>query len=82
MTLKTKYRIMTDKYLGFQVEEKRWFWPFWGMVGFCNTHQSVAEAEAWLMLYLQRPRANRLVKYLGTFQGSQKLHQPGVNQND
>lgn len=29
---KTKYRIVSDSYLGFEVQKKLWFLPFWFQV--------------------------------------------------
>lgn len=57
---KTKYRIVTDNYLGFEVQHKYWFWPFWIQTNFCNTHTSVKEAEEWIHAY----NRNYVVKYL------------------
>jgi len=50
---KVKYRIVTDNYLGFEVQKKVWFWPFWfqldnlfntGIFGI-NTYPSIEQAE-------------------------------------
>jgi hypothetical protein len=53
-----KYRIVTDRYSGFEVQAWRWWWPFWWQCGFTNTHQTVEQAEA----YARRQAAGRLVK--------------------
>lgn len=49
--MKTKYRIVTDKSAGFQLQEMVWWWPFWdechwadGRYG--NTNYSIEDAEA------------------------------------
>jgi hypothetical protein len=60
---KTKYRIVTDRYLVYQVDQKVWFWPFWCEVDGGNTHRSEDEAEGWLCAHLRRRK--RVVKYLG-----------------
>lgn len=54
-----KYRIVTDEYLGFEVQVRRWWWPFWVGAGI-NTHASVEGAERYA-----RGRAGLVVKNLG-----------------
>jgi hypothetical protein len=41
---KKRYRIVTDKYLGFEVQVKYWWWPCWVMP-FSNTHPSIEKAK-------------------------------------
>jgi len=46
-----KYRIVTDKWLGFELQYKKWYYLFWVQmhkVGFTNTFASVEAAENWL----------------------------------
>ena len=38
-------RIITDCYLGYEVQVWRWWWPFWVMYLRINTFTSVSEAE-------------------------------------
>lgn len=33
---KSKWRIVSDNYLGFEVQKKFWFLPFWFQVDFCG----------------------------------------------
>lgn len=40
------YRIVSDRWSGFEVQVWRWWWPFWVMPT-CNTHRSVERAEAF-----------------------------------
>lgn len=42
-----QFRIVTDDYLGYEVQHKRWWWPFWVEVGLSNTHYSAEDAKAW-----------------------------------
>lgn len=56
------YRIVTDRYAGYEVQYWRWWWPFWIQADFGNTHDSVEKAERWAEAHAQRT-----VKYLGTF---------------
>jgi hypothetical protein len=51
MWWKTHYRIVRDRYCGFEVQQRRWWWPVWTMCGFTNTHSSVERAEQWLEGY-------------------------------
>lgn len=56
MIVKNRYRIVTDKYLGYEAQIRRWWFPFWTQLhderGVCtNTHRSVASAEALIALH-------------------------------
>ena len=57
--MKPRYRIVTDAYLGYQVEWWRWYWPFWCMPN-VNTFSSLEQAEKWA-----RAHGRGVVKYLG-----------------
>lgn len=48
-----RYRIVTDRWNGFEVQVWRWWWPFWEMPAL-NTSPSVEEAKAWLARHLNR----------------------------
>jgi hypothetical protein len=41
-----RYRIVTDRYSGFEVQTRRWWWPLWQPVG-GNTHATVDDAIAY-----------------------------------
>jgi hypothetical protein len=41
-----KYRIVTDRYAGYEVQVWRWWFPFWLEVG-CNTHPTLERARAF-----------------------------------
>lgn len=43
----SKYRIVRDSYLGYEVQVKTWWWPFWCQKGFTNTWKSIEEARAY-----------------------------------
>lgn len=49
---KTKYRIVTDKYCGFEVQSKRWWFPLWLQVGGINTFSTLEGA----LLFLERAK--------------------------
>lgn len=55
----TEYRIVRDNWLGFEVQSRRWWWPFWSQ-GVTNTHSSIEEAERYANEIARPP-----VKYLG-----------------
>ena len=61
-----RFRIVTDKYNGYGVQEKVWWWPWWKQP--CtNTSCSVEQAERWLETYLKRKvtyHKHKVVKYL------------------
>lgn len=42
--MKSKYRIVPDRYLGYEVQVKKWYWPFWRMP-FINTNVSIRQAK-------------------------------------
>lgn len=54
-----EYRIVTDSYNGFEVQVRRWWWPFWSQADFCNTHTTIENAEAFARR-LARPTVKRL----------------------
>jgi len=43
---RTKYRIVTDEYSGYEVQKKFWWWPFWTQ-GETNTHSSIEQAREY-----------------------------------
>ena len=45
---KTKYRIVTDAYLGYEVQFRVWFFPFYLQCNGSNTHPSLEAAKAYL----------------------------------
>ena len=45
---KTKWRIVQDIYCGYEVQYKRWWFPFWIQHGFTNTHFSIERAQEYL----------------------------------
>lgn len=51
---KNRYRIVRDKYLGYEAQVRLWWWPFtWHQMGRtgnigCNTHFSVEGAEKFI----------------------------------
>ena len=47
---KRKYRIVTDRYLGFEVQKKVWYFPFWFQIRckrgfFLNTNRTIEDSE-------------------------------------
>lgn len=57
--LRTEYRIVEDCYLGYEVQIRRWWWPFWTQPQ-TNTHHTIERAERWA-----KNHARGHVKYLG-----------------
>ena len=41
---KKRYRIVTDRYLGYEVQVKNWWWPWWVMP-FTNTQHTIERAK-------------------------------------
>ncbi len=65
--MKKKYRIVTDSFLGYEVQVKFWFWPFWVQcrkASFTNTFSTVKEAEQWVADGLPKDNQFKIIKYL------------------
>lgn len=45
---KTYYRIVSDTYSGYEVQEWNWYRPFWRMTNFCNTFSSLEKAQRFI----------------------------------
>lgn len=56
-----QYRIVKDRYLGFEVQRRRWWLPIWLQVG-VNTHTSVLQAEQ----FIERQSRGGEVKRVGS----------------
>ena len=41
---KKRYRIVTDRWLGYEVQVKHWWWPLWYMP-VTNTNRTIEEAK-------------------------------------
>ena len=41
---KTKYRVVTDDFLGYEAQYRLWFFPFWQQLDGINTHPTIEEA--------------------------------------
>ena len=54
MKFKTRYRIVTDAFAGYEVQHKFWWSLAWVQTGLTNTHRTVEQAEAWLVDRLER----------------------------
>ena len=44
---KTRYRIVGDRYAGYEAQYKLWWLPFWLQMGI-NTHMTADAAEAFI----------------------------------
>ena len=44
------YRVVTDRYLGYEVQQKKrfLFWTWWKQVNFVNTHSTLEEAKEYI----------------------------------
>lgn len=61
---KTKYRIVTDDYLGFEAQYKIWWFPFWFQCSI-NTRRTVKESEDYIaILRKPKPPKCKVVKYV------------------
>lgn len=63
-----EYRIVRDAYLGFEVQVRRWWWPFWSQCNFINTHSSLERAEQFARDHAAG--IADIVKYLGKLERS------------
>jgi hypothetical protein len=46
-----RYRIVTDNFLGFEVQKWVWWFPIW-REPITNTHSTVEKAKVWLANYV------------------------------
>lgn len=50
--MKKKYRIVTDRFCGYEAQVKYSWWPFWFQMcydgGWTNSHSSIEEAEEFI----------------------------------
>ena len=58
-----RYRIVRDRYCGYEVQQKLWWCPWWHQPE-CNTRSTVEGAEQWLRLYLRARSNGNVVKYI------------------
>lgn len=42
-----KYRVVRDNWLGYEVQFKVWWWPFWVQCGVANTHSTLEKAISY-----------------------------------
>lgn len=55
-----KYRIVRDKFGGYEAQWRYWWLPIWFQCFYCNTNVSIEKAEE-----LARQHSTKIVKYLG-----------------
>ena len=59
--MNNKYRIVKDKYLGFEVQVKIWWLPFWWyQCGGINTHHSIENAERYIDIHSENRKVVRI----------------------
>lgn len=58
---KTKYRIVTDKYIGYEAQFKRWYWPFYMQIDRVNSHLTIEAAERMIESHKFK---SEIVKYV------------------
>ena len=61
--MKTIFRIVSDEYLGYEVQKKRWWFPFWiqinGRYPLVNTSSSLEEANKVIKNHTNRKPGNK-----------------------
>lgn len=62
----TRYRIVTDRYAGFEAQFRVWWWPCWMQINGMNTFPSAEAAERFIRNHVDEKRAPRtnVVKYV------------------
>ncbi len=61
--LRRKYRIVEDRWAGFEVQAWSWWWPVWTMPE-CNTFRTVEKAEAWAVRHAKSGSAVKMLGWL------------------
>ena len=46
--MKKQYRIVTDKFLGYEVQYSYWWLPFYIQLGLTNTHDTISKAKEYI----------------------------------
>lgn len=46
--MKKQYRIVTDKFLGYEVQYSYWRLPFWIELDWYNTHNTISKAKEYI----------------------------------
>jgi hypothetical protein len=64
-----RYRIVTDKFNGYEVQYKVWWWPWWIQApqhGHINTFSELEKAEEWVKHGCPKKKepVQSVVKYL------------------
>ena len=59
-----EYRIVSDNYSGYEVQIRRWWFPFWCCID-SNTHTTTERAQSWAEAH-----AHKNIKYLGKWYDS------------
>lgn len=55
---KPEYRVVYDRFAGYEVQVRRWWFPFWVQLGLVNTFSTLEAAELYA-------RAGGVAKYIG-----------------
>lgn len=64
---KTKWRVVSDKYAGYEIQKKVWFWPFWmqtdryGNAGGVNSFIRLADAMSCIEKIKKRKDIGKVV---------------------
>lgn len=66
MKLKTKYRVVTDKYLGYEAQFKPWYYPFWLQCFGVNTANTLERAKTTIERHKKHKRQKNRVVYVET----------------
>ena len=45
---KSKYRIVADRFGGYECQKMRWWFPVWLQMGYTNTHSSMDAAKKYI----------------------------------
>lgn len=61
---KTKYRVVTDNYLGYEAQYKPWFLPFWQQLNGVNTRSTIEEALELCKAFKQNTQNKKTVAVL------------------
>tara|TARA_R110000772_G_scaffold65149_1_gene145580 strand:+ start:720 stop:926 length:207 start_codon:yes stop_codon:yes gene_type:complete len=59
---KRQYRIVTDKWLGFEVQKRDWYSPFWYQLNFSNTSDNIERAEKLIDIDKAKYKKRKVIK--------------------
>jgi len=59
--MKTKYRVATDRYSGYEVQHKKWYYIFWVQTDFINTFPTLEDAIEFIKTLEKKDKKREVI---------------------